>query len=165
MPAAVLAVRMDGLDLPERFADFDHVGHTRRAIDLAREARDRGDDAYGSVLVRDDRVVAEARNAVVTDDDLRAHPELELARRAVREFTPEERVETVLYTSTEPCPMCAGGIYHSGLAAVVYSVSAERAGELGTDLVVPSRDVFAGGTRDVAVAGPVCAEEGETLHE
>jgi len=139
---------MDGL--PDRFADFDHERHTTRAIELAREARDRGDDAYGSVLVREDRIVAEERNAVVTDDDLRAHPELELARRAVREFTPEERMETVMYTSTEPCPMCAGGIYHAGLPAVVYSVSAERAGELGTDLVVPSSEVFAGGSRAVA---------------
>jgi tRNA(Arg) A34 adenosine deaminase TadA len=153
---------MDGL--PERFADFDHETHTRRALELAEEARDRGDDAYGTVLVREDRIVAEARNAVVTDDDLRAHPELELARRAVREFTPEERLETVMYTSTEPCPMCAGGIYHAGLPAVVYSVSAERAGELGTDLVVPSSEVFAGGSREVAVAGPVCPEVGERLH-
>ena len=150
--------------LPDRFADFDHASHTTRAIELARGARDRGDDAYGSVLVRDDRIVATARNAVVTDDDLRAHPELELAHRAVREFTPEERVETVMYTSTEPCPMCAGGIYHAGLPAVVYSVSAERAGELGTDLVVPSSEVFAGGSREVAVAGPVCPDEGERLH-
>jgi len=152
------------VDLPERFADFDHASHTQRAIDLAHEARERGDDGYGSVLVREDRIVAEARNAVVTDDDLRAHPELELARRAVREFTLEERVETVLYTSTEPCPMCAGGIYHAGLPAVVYSVSAERAGEFGTDLVVPSSEVFAGGSREVWVAGPVLPEEGEAFH-
>ena len=162
MPPAPLGRGMQGL--PERFADFDHEHHTRRAIELARESRERGDDAYGSVLVREDRIVAEAHNAVVTDDDLRAHPELELARRAVREFTPEKRVETVMYTSTEPCPMCAGGIYHAGLPAVVYSVSAERAGELGTDLVVPSSEVFAGGSREVAVAGPVCPDEGERLH-
>lgn len=153
---------MDGL--PDRFADFDHERHTTRAIELAHEAADRGDDGYGSVLVRGNRIVAEARNAVVTEDDLRAHPELELARRAVQEFTPEERMETVMYTSTEPCPMCAGGIYHAGLPAVVYSVSAERAGELGTDLVVPSSEVFAGGSREVAVAGPVCPEAGEALH-
>jgi tRNA(Arg) A34 adenosine deaminase TadA len=152
------------LDLPDRFVDFDHTAHTRRAIDLAEAARDRGDDPYGSVLVQDDRVVMEAKNAVVTDDDLAAHPELSLARRAVREFTPEQRHETVLYTSTEPCPMCAGGLYHAGLPAVVYSVSAERAGELGTDLVVPSTTVFAGGGRSVAVAGPVLPAAGERLH-
>jgi len=153
------------LDLPDRFMTFDHERHTRRAIELAHESRDRGDDAYGSVLVRDNTIVAEARNAVVTDNDIRAHPELELARRAVQEFTPEQRLETILYTSTEPCPMCAGGLYHARIPTVVYSVSSSRAGELGTDLVVPSSDVFAGGSRAMTVAGPVCPTEGEQLHK
>jgi tRNA(Arg) A34 adenosine deaminase TadA len=151
-------------DLPERFAGFDHAAHIERAIGLAEEARERGDDPYGSVLVREDCVVMEARNAVVTENDLAAHPELALARRAARELAPETRREVVLYTSTEPCPMCAGGLYHAGLPAVVYSVSAERAGELGTDLVVPSATVFSGGRRPVAVAGPVLPEAGERLH-
>jgi tRNA(Arg) A34 adenosine deaminase TadA len=150
--------------LPDRFADFDHASHVRRAIELAETARERGDDPYGSVLVRGDRVVMAAQNAVLTDDDLAAHPELALARRAARELTPEERLETVMYTSTEPCPMCAGGIYHAGLSAVVYSVSAERAGELGTDLAVPAATVLEGGSRPVAVAGPVLPAVGERLH-
>lgn len=145
------------------FEGFDHEAHVRRAIELGHEAAERGDDPYGSVLVREDRVVAEARNAVVTADDLAAHPELALSRRAAREFDPGERAEAVLYTSTEPCPMCAGGVYHAGLGGVVYSVSAERSREFGTDLVVPSSEVFAGGSRDVPVVGPVCEAEGLAL--
>jgi tRNA(Arg) A34 adenosine deaminase TadA len=115
------------------------------------------------VLARDHRLLMEARNAVVTDDDLAAHPELTLARRVARELDPAERAETVMYTSTEPCPMCAGGVYHAGLGGVVYSVSAERSREFGTDLVVPSSEVFAGGSREVAVVGPVCEPEGVAL--
>lgn len=126
------------------FDDFGHETHVRQAIELGREAAERGDDPYGSVLVREDRVVMEARNAVVTADDLAAHPELALARRAERELGPEERAETALYTSTEPCPMCAGGVYHAGLGGVVFSVSAERSREFGTDLVVPSDEVSSG---------------------
>ncbi len=145
------------------FDDFDHEAHVRRAIELGREAAERGDNPYGSVLVRDDRVVMEARNAVVTEDDLAAHPELALARRAARELDPEARAETVMYTSTEPCPMCAGGVYHAGLGGVAYSVSAERSREFGTDLVVPSPEVFAGGSREVPVVGGVLEEEGLAL--
>ena len=145
------------------FDDFDHEAHVRRAIELGREAAERGDNPYGSVLVRDDRVVMEARNAVVTEDDLAAHPELALARRAARELDPEACAETVMYTSTEPCAMCAGGVYHAGLGGVVYSVSAERSRELGTDLVVPSSEVFERGSREVPVVGPVCEEEGLAL--
>ena len=68
-----------------------------------------------------------------------------------------------MYTSTEPCPLCAGGVYHAGLGGVVYSVSAERSREFGTDLVVPSSEVFAGGSREVPVVGGVLEEEGLAL--
>jgi tRNA(Arg) A34 adenosine deaminase TadA len=145
------------------FEDFDHEAHVGRAIELGREAAERGDDPFGSVLVRDDRVIMEARNAVVTGDDLAAHPELALARRAARELDPGVRAETVMYTSTEPCPMCAGGVYHAGLGGVVYSVSAERSREFGTDLIVPSSEVFAGGSRELPVMGPVREAEGLAL--
>jgi len=145
------------------FDDFDHEAHVRRAIELGREAAERGDNPYGSVLVREDRIVMEARNAVVTEEDLAAHPELTLARRAACELGPDERAGTVMYTSTEPCPMCAGGVYHAGLGGVVYSVSAERSREFGTDLVVPSSEVFAEGAREVPVVGPVCESEGVAL--
>lgn len=150
-------------NVPE-FADFDHEAHVRRALDLARAAADRGDDPFGSVLVRDDAVVAEAMNAVVTEADVAEHPELALARRAPREF---DRVDDlVMYTSTEPCPMCAGGMYHAGLRAVVYATGAERLADLrGGDLVCPSPTVFDRGTDPVVVAGPVLPEAGDAVHE
>jgi tRNA(Arg) A34 adenosine deaminase TadA len=59
--------------------------------------------------------------------------------------------------------MCAGGVYHAGLGGVVYSVSAERSREFGTDLVVSSSEVFAGGSREIPVVGPVREAEGVAL--
>ena len=145
------------------FDDFDHEAHTNRAIELAREAADRGDQPFGSVLVRDDEVVTEARNAVNTENDLAEHPELTLARRAAER---DDARELVVYTSTAPCAMCAGGIYQSGLRTVVYSVSAERVGELagGGDFAVPCEDVFAYGDDEVTVVGDVRREAGEAVH-
>lgn len=144
---------------------LDHDRYMERALELAREAADRGDEPFGSLLVLDDAVVMEARNAVNTADDLREHPELTLAARAARELTPDEHARTVMYTSTEPCAMCAGGIYHAGLGAVGYSVSAERVTELaGGDFAVPSSDVFAYGGRDVEVFGPVLPDAGAAIH-
>ena len=94
-----------------------------RAIDCAEEARDRGDDPFGSVIVADGEIVMEARNAVVTDNDVRSHPELRLAARAISEYEPTKRATMSMYTSTEPCPMCAGGLRYTGLERIVYSVS------------------------------------------
>ena len=143
------------------FDDFDHESHIRRAIALAREAVDRGDRPFGSVLVRDDAVVMEASNRVNTENDVRRHPELDLAARARRELGPEERAETVMYTSTEPCPMCAGGIRHAGLGRVVYSVGGDELREFtGSDPPPRAAEIL-----DCEVIGPVLNEEGRAVHE
>ena len=144
------------------FEDFDHETHVQRAIDLAREAAARGDRPFGSVLVRDDTVVMSDSNRVVTEDDIRRHPELHLAFRACRELTPEERAETAMYTSTEPCPMCAGGMATAGFAAVVYSVGSDELAEFtGEEPTVRSTEVLDGVTE---VVGPVLNEEGLAVH-
>lgn len=143
--------------------DFDHESHMTAAIDAAREAAERGDEPYGSVLVAEDEVVMRAGNRVNTENDLREHPELALAKRAAAERDDAE--ELVMYTSTEPCPMCSGGIDIAGLRAVVYSVSGERAAELrGGSPLLPSTTVFDAGGSDVEVIPDVLKEEGEALH-
>lgn len=161
-------------------AAIDHEPHVRRAIDLAETAAERGDDPYGSLLVRDGEAVMEATNRVHTDDDLALHPELTLARRAASEHTPAERTRTVMCTSTEPCPMCAAGIAYAGLGAVVYSVSGARAAEVyrgrdgsGSDAEagsddggegIPCEEVFERLGRSVEVVGPVLESEGLDIH-
>ena len=143
--------------------NFDHESHVRRAIELAGEAADRGDRPFGSVLVRDDAVVMAASNRVVTENDVRRHPELHLAYRACRELSPAERAEAVMYTSTEPCPMCAGGMRSAGFARVVYSVGGDEVGEfVGESAPVRSAEVLDGVTE---VVGPVLNEEGRAVHE
>jgi len=145
------------------FEGFDHETHMRRAFELARAAVDRGDRPFGSVLVRDDEIVMEASNRVLTESDGRRHPELHLAYRAMREFDPDERAEIAMYTSTEPCPMCAGGLRYAGLGRVVYSVSNdEMDGFSGHEIPVRSSEILDGITD---VVGPICQEEGLAIHE
>lgn len=107
----------------------------------------------------------EATNREHTDDDIALHPELSLARRAARELAPDARAETVMYTSTKPCPMCAGGIAIADLGAVVYSVSAERlAEEFGSAEGVPCGGIFERRGTDIPVLGGVLEDEGMALH-
>ena len=134
----------------------------RRAFDLAREAADRGDRPFGSVLVREDSVVMTDSNRVVTENDVRRHPELHLAYRACRELDPDERAETVMYTSTEPCPMCAGGMVRAGFGRVVYSVGGDEIGEFtGDGPSVRSAEILDGVSE---VVGPVLNDEGRQIH-
>ena len=146
-----------------QFDDFGHESHMRRAFVEARAATERGDRPFGSVLVRDDEVVMTESNRVVTAEDVRRHPELHLAYRACREMDSEARAETVMYTSTEPCPMCAGGMRSAGFGRVVYSVGGDEIGEfVGDGPAVRSAAVLDGVTE---VVGPVLNEEGRAVHE
>ncbi|MEU5915365.1 nucleoside deaminase [Streptomyces sp. NPDC047141] len=96
----------------------------RRAIALAAEARDGGDPPFGSLLAAPDgTVLAEERNTTLTDRDITAHPELKLARWAARELDPVTAAATTMYTSCEPCGMCAAVIRQAGLRRVVYALS------------------------------------------
>jgi tRNA(Arg) A34 adenosine deaminase TadA len=143
------------------FERFDHEAHMDAAFELAREAGKRGDEPFGSVLVRDDRIVMRDSNRVHTESDIRRHPELHLAHRACREYDPAERAEMVMYTSTEPCPMCAGGIAQAGFGRVVYSVGGDEIGEFTAAApAVRSADVL----DDVDVVGPLANDQGRQIH-
>ncbi|MEE1826236.1 nucleoside deaminase [Streptomyces sp. BE20] len=99
----------------------------RRAVALAAEARDGGNPPFGSLLAGPDgTVLAEDRNTTLTDQDITAHPELKLARWAARELDPATAAGTTLYTSCEPCPMCAAVIRRAGLRRVVFALSGEQ---------------------------------------
>jgi tRNA(Arg) A34 adenosine deaminase TadA len=128
--------------------------HLRRAIALAGEAREAGDMPFGSILVGPDGdVLAEDRNTVITGRDITGHPELKLARWAARELDADTARRTTMYTSCQPCPMCAGAISRSGLGRVVFALSGEQ-----LDGLRPA-GVQAPDAADVAYEGPALFEE------
>ena len=101
--------------------------HLRRAIALAQLARDSGEQPFGSLLVgpRGD-VLREDHNTVLSERDVTAHPELKLARWAARELDPETARGTTLYTSCQPCAMCASVFARAGLGRVAFALSSEQ---------------------------------------
>ena len=135
----------------------------REAFEFAREAVARGDEPFGSVLVHDDTVIMAESNRVRTETDIRHHPELHLAYRACKEYDVDERASMVMYTSTEPCPMCAGGMVTAGFGRLVYSVgSDEIAAFTGHEPTVRSAEIL-DGVSDVV--GPLLNEEGRRIHQ
>ena len=141
--------------------------YVRRAIDLAESAVEHGNTPFGSLLVIDDDVVRTAENTTVTDDDIAAHPEFTLARWAARELEPAERAACTMYTSTEPCPMCASAIVYAGLGRVVYSVSVDSLADLRDDDVIelPCAEVVDRADGETTVDGPLLEDEGLAVHE
>jgi tRNA(Arg) A34 adenosine deaminase TadA len=138
----------------------------RRTLVLAREARDAGNHPFGSLLAIGRDVVLTAHNTVHTRRDPTAHAETNLVAEAIRRLPPDQIARSVLYTSCEPCAMCAGTIYWAGIRAIVYALPAEELAALaGGSFVVPCRDLLARAKDAVAVAGPFLVAEARAVHE
>lgn len=137
------------------------VSHLRRCVELARTAREDGNEPFGSLLVGGDGSVLLELMNTTGDGDVTGHPELALAAWASLNLTADERAAASLYTSCESCAMCAGGQYWSGIGRLVFAVSGEQlnatlpSGVPRLDL--SSRDVFDQGNIDIVVEGP-CEE-------
>lgn len=145
----------------------------RQAFDIARQARDAGDHPFGCLLVdAAGIVVMEQGNGYTAEgQDMTAHAERMLATRASKAHRPPFLAECTLYTSAEPCAMCAGALYWAGIGRVVFGQSERALREATGDhpdnptLDLPCRTVFAAGFRRVEVVGPLLADEAARLQD
>jgi tRNA(Arg) A34 adenosine deaminase TadA len=155
--------------MPLEPADEDHL---MTAIELARRSREKGNHPFGSLLVDPEGTsVLEAENTVVSERDCTGHAELNLVRGAGKRFDSEFLQACTLYASTEPCAMCAGAIYWSGIGRVVYALSSETFRAIvndedgGSTLALACREVFARGGRKVEVSGPTLEDRARAVHQ
>ena len=81
------------------------------AFEMKREAAAAGDQAYGAVVVRDNRIVSAAPSRVVTKTDPTAHAEMEALRDAALHLGSRDLSGCVLYSSSPPCPMCEAAAF------------------------------------------------------
>ncbi|MBP8252588.1 MAG: nucleoside deaminase [Herpetosiphon sp.] len=142
----------------------------RKSIALAQSARDRGNHPFGALVVHvTNHVVVESRNTVETDHDVTAHAEMNAVREAYGKYTAGFLADCTIYTSTEPCPMCAGAIFWSGIGRVVYALSEEQlyaiTGATTESLPIACREILAQGGRTVVVEGPALEAEARKVHE
>lgn len=102
-----------------------------RAIEIAGNGIPEGGGPFGAIIVKENKIISEAFNRVVLNSDPTAHAEILAIRQASSALQSHELHECTLYSSCEPCPMCLGAIYWSGIKKVVYScdrTDAEGAG-------------------------------------
>jgi tRNA(Arg) A34 adenosine deaminase TadA len=144
----------------------------RRSFEVARRAMTHGNHPFGAILVDQNRkVLLEAENGYMPAHDGTAHAERLLATEACRTLGADVLGTATLYSSAEPCAMCAGAIYWAGIGRVVYGLSEHRLrGVTGNHpenptLDLPCREVFRSGQRATEVVGPLLEDEAEALHE
>ena len=160
------------MSLPQEQTLNDVDGrYLRQAIALADKARERGNRPFGALIVAaDGRVLAEASNANGESGDCTAHAELSAIRLASPLHCRDALATATLYSSAEPCVMCAGAIFWSAIGRVVYGIDAERLrvfrGERldQKDAELSCRDVFERSSHPIECIGPSLIAEASQSH-
>jgi tRNA(Arg) A34 adenosine deaminase TadA len=160
---------MNSISNPGRSELDEHF--LRRSFDVARRAVTHGNHPFGAILVDENRnVLIETENGYMPAHDGTAHAERLLATQACTTLDPDVLRKATLYTSAEPCAMCAGAIYWAGIGRVVYGLSEHRLRAVtgnhpeNPTLDLPCREVFKSGQRATDVVGPLIESEAEALH-
>jgi tRNA(Arg) A34 adenosine deaminase TadA len=100
----------------------------RHAFAMKHRAEQEGDQSYGAVVVKAGRIVGEAPSRVVTGRDPTAHAEMEAIRDAAQRLRSRDLAGCVLYSSSQPCPMCEAAAYWAGIERLVHGAEITDSG-------------------------------------
>ena len=143
-----------------------------RVLQVALDARERGDHPFGALLDLNGEIVAEAGNRVVSDRDLTAHAELTLIRNLERSAQLHLLTAGVVYASCEPCPMCVGAMYWAGVRRVVFGLSHQRLNQLANlpdaepvGFTISAAEIGSRGQPPMTFDGPHREDEAARAHQ
>ena len=153
---------------------LDDIRYLRQAVAVSRRSRDHGNTPFGALLVSSEgEILLEQENIEITESNCTGHAETTLMEKASKLYSKEFLWQCSLYTTAEPCAMCAGAIYWGHVGRVVYGISETRLLALTGDneqnptFDLPCREVFARGQKKIEVLGPFPELEQEivAVHE
>ena len=104
----------------------------REALEIARQGAARGEVPVGAIIVRNEVELARAHNLREQTGDPTAHAELIAIREASRKIGDWRLINTTLYVTLEPCPMCAGAVVLARIPRVVFAAPDPKSGAVGT---------------------------------
>jgi tRNA(Arg) A34 adenosine deaminase TadA len=161
----------NGAKVAVALSAFDEK-YLRQAIALSASSRARGSHPFGALLVSPEgEVLLTAENRGPADHDSTAHAERLLMTEASKTLNADVLSKATMYTSAEPCAMCAGAAYWVGIKKVVYGLSETRLkAHIGPHpenltMDLPCRVVFAAGQRQIEVVGPALEDEVLVIHK
>ena len=104
-----------------------------RAIEISIKSVDEGGGPFGSVIVKDDKIIAEGSNRVTLIKDPTAHGEIVAIRKACKILNNFNLSSCELYSTCEPCPMCLSAIYWSHIDKIYYANTRDDAQKIDFD--------------------------------
>ena len=160
------------MELPaEQPLDERDGRYLRQAIAWSRTGRERGNRPFGAVVVSaGGEVLGEAWCNTSETGDCTGHAETNVVRQLSPRVDRHTLARATLYSSAEPCVMCAGAIFWSNIGRVVYGIDAVRLrvfrGERAEqrDAELSCRDVFAASPHPIECIGPALVDEASEVH-
>jgi tRNA(Arg) A34 adenosine deaminase TadA len=132
----------------------------RRAIQLAKQARENGQEPFGAVLVKYNEIVAEGGNQIYATSDPTAHAENAL----IRDYCQRNKLMNLegfsLYCSTEPCMLCSGAVFLARITKIVFSVSQKMLQKISGGTTKTDCRTLLKPHQWIEIIGPVLIEEG-----
>ena len=130
---------------------------------LAIEEAKKGDMPYGAVLVKDDKVVMKGYNTAQRDNDVSAHGEINVLRQFTKKignYDLDALKGYTLYTTAEPCAMCAAACIWVGVSEIVYGASVEQLLNIGSEQIdISCQTIVDKGFQKVNIVSGILAEE------
>lgn len=146
--------------LADNVSKLDHHHWMGLAIEQARRAIELRQSPFGSVIVKDNSLIAAAHNRVWDTCDPTAHAEVTTIRLGSANLNSIDFSGCVLYSTCEPCPMCATAIHWSKFDAVIYGATISDAADAGfSELTVPITDLYRQGASPVRIISGIRREE------
>lgn len=122
----------------------EDIFYINRCKTLAKSAAEKGNSAVGAIIVKDDKIISEAEEAVKNKNDVTCHAEIEAVRIAVKKLNSTNLSECILYTTHEPCIMCSYAIRYYKIKKIIFLNTVDYLGGatssmdlLRSDLVPP----------------------------
>jgi len=111
----------------------EHIAFMKKALDEAEIARQKGEVPIGAILVADNnQVQAAEHNRTITLNDPTAHAEILTLRSASAQTGNYRLLNTTLYVTVEPCPMCMGAAIHARISCIVFGIRDPKWGAAGS---------------------------------
>ena len=104
----------------------------QQALELAHSAEVAGEVPVGAIIVKDGQIIGVGVNAPIAGHDPTAHAEIQALRAAGQTLQNYRLVDSTLYVTLEPCPMCAGALVNARVSRLVYGAADLRVGSAGT---------------------------------
>lgn len=144
--------------------DFNKI--MSKAIEEAQLSKNEGNKGYGAVVTQGEKILATAHDTAITENDPSLHAEMSALRQAIRVTGDSDLCGAILFSTCEPCPMCASMAIWSNVTTIVYGASIDDTVKLGKSRIqLPVKELVDRSPVQIEVIGDVLQDQCLKLYQ